>query len=271
MMAACSRAPRFRGSVMAIALAVALPACATHRFEVPGGPGVPAPEAPAIWSKAIAGCRGASTYSAEIRLSGRVGAGRPFKATILGGFSAGGGIRLEMVAPFGAPAFVLAGSGPDATLLLPRDRRWLRAAPDAIVEALIGLRLGPRSLLALLSGCVDPSNELIGSERYGDTIAAMLPGGRAFLRQQGPMWRVVAADLGALGVEYRAVSGSLPTDVRLATPAGRTPAVALSLSIRQVEVNGVIDASTFSVAVPAGATPLTLDELRTSGPLGGNQ
>ena len=56
-------------------------------------------------------------------------------------------MRLEAVAPFGKPAFMLRRAARSATLVLPRDERVLRgAAPAAIVEALTGVALGPAEL-----------------------------------------------------------------------------------------------------------------------------
>ena len=43
----------------------------------------------------------------------------------------------------------------------------------------------------------------------------------------------------------------------------------LTLRLSQLEINMPLDAAVFEVEVPADATPLTLDELRRAGPLGG--
>jgi hypothetical protein len=47
-------------------------------------------------------------------------------------------------------------------------------------------------------------------------------------------------------------------------------AVDLTATISQLETNVDLDAAAFTVNVPAGAAPLTLDELRQAGPLRGN-
>ncbi len=41
----------------------------------------------------------------------------------------------------------------------------------------------------------------------------------------------------------------------------------LRLALSQVEINGTLDPATFRVQVPAGAAPMTLEELRQAGPL----
>ncbi len=58
----------------------------------------------------------------------------------------------------------------------------------------------------------------------------------------------------------------------LADPTrGGEPAANTDLTIRlsQVEVNEPIDPAAFSVDVPSTATPITLEDLRKAGPLGG--
>ncbi len=52
---------------------------------------------------------------------------------------------------------------------------------------------------------------------------------------------------------------------------GGEPAANTDLTIRlsQVEVNEPIDPAAFSVEVPSTATPITLEDLRKAGPLGG--
>ena len=56
----------------------------------------------------------------ELSLSGRAG-GERVRGRILTGLEAGGAVRLEAVAPFGAPFFILAGRSERATLVLPRE------------------------------------------------------------------------------------------------------------------------------------------------------
>ena len=58
-------------------------------------------------------------------LSGRAG-GERVRGRILTGLESGGLVRLEAVAPFGAPFFILAGRSERATLVLPREHRVLK-------------------------------------------------------------------------------------------------------------------------------------------------
>jgi hypothetical protein len=55
----------------------------------------------------------------------------------------------------------------------------------------------------------------------------------------------------------------------LADPNGRVSAD-LTLRLSQVEIDTPLDAKVFESEIPPRAVPLTLDELRRAGPLGGS-
>ena len=85
-------------------------------------------------------------------------AGQRIRVRLIAGLAAPDRIRLEAMAPFGPPVFILASAGEDTTLLLPRDDRVLRGEPPAaILEALAGIRVTPAALRRLLAGC--PADE----------------------------------------------------------------------------------------------------------------
>jgi hypothetical protein len=241
-------------------------ACGRPAFVLPAGPPTPAPDGSAIWAAAAARCRAAKTYSAELHVSGRIGDGPRLKATVLAGFTTTDDIRLEMGAPFGRPIFVLAGTNGSATLVT-RDDRVLTAPAAQIVDALVGLPFGPRALLALLTAC-SGQDAVVDAVRYGDVLAVRTSDVRVYLRQTGAEWRVIASDVADLRIEYSAGADGWPADLRISSQPGRVPALALGMNVRQIEVNAPMTASTFSVTVPAAAVPLSLAELRTSGPLG---
>jgi hypothetical protein len=215
-------------------------------------------------SEARGDCGGATSLSASVRVSGRAG-GRRLRAPILVGLTSANQVRLE------APsAFVLAGSSARATLVLQRDARQLVAPAEDIIEALTGLKLGPLALLAMLSGCGGQSDTMSTAASYGDIIAVTTSDARLYLARSaaGTRWRVKAAEIADVVVEYRAWQDRWPSDIRLQSRPGRTPIIDLSVSSTQVDVNTTLPASAFTVVVPAAATPLTLDELRAAGPLG---
>jgi outer membrane lipoprotein-sorting protein len=57
-----------------------------------------------------------------------------------------------------------------------------------------------------------------------------------------------------------------PASVRLTSESQKVP-VDLTTGISDLEANVDLDAATFRIDVPPDAKPLTLDELRESGPL----
>src|SRR6185436_20120290 len=99
-------------------------------------------------------CIGFRSLVAELSLSGKAGSEK-IRGRVHAGLERGGDVRLEGVAPFGAPVFILAGKNDKATLLLPRDHRVLRDTGVAtVLERLTGLALSADDLRLILSGCL---------------------------------------------------------------------------------------------------------------------
>jgi hypothetical protein len=188
---------------------------------------------------------------------------------VLAGLTSDGQIRLEAAGPFGA-AFVLAGTAREATLVL-RDNRVVTAPADRILEALVGVSLDPASLLTVLTGCGLADGPIVEAARFTDLLAIQTSEGRAFLRSVADHWRVVAVERAGLLVDYArdpARSEVWPRQARLSSLPGQTPAVALSVAQDQIEVNVPFPSGAFTVTRPPVAAPLTLEELRSAGPLG---
>jgi outer membrane lipoprotein-sorting protein len=265
-----------RGLLLVFALVAS--ACATAAtIRLPEGPWAPDPLAAEAFESASAGCRGVRTLTAEIAVRGRAGRGR-VRGRILAGFERGGALRLEAPAPFGAPILILVSRANRATLWLPRDRRVLRDAPvERVLEAITGLSRSSDDVLALVSGCLssDLSPAGQGQRGPGGWMAIDLAGGiRAFLAREGGGWRIAAGHRdGGTGaaswsVSYAAFTSGFPGSITFSQePADGAPAAALTLQVSQLETNVPIDGRAFQVVVPAGAQPLTLEELRQSGPL----
>ena len=91
-------------------------------------------------------------------------------------------------------------------------------------------------------------------------------------REKDVSWRMVATlrrggDSG-WRAEYGDFQDGLPRHIRLlsARPGGFD----LQMNLSQVELNPSLGPEVFAIQIPASATPITLDELKTSGPLGAN-
>lgn len=252
--------------------------CGPPLMKLPAGPGAPAPDAADILNQATAACRNVRALTAEVAVSGSVG-GRRIRARLSAGVAAPASARLEAVAPFGQPLFIFVATGEDATLLLPRDQRVLEhGRPEAVLEALAGIPLNAAELRATLSGCpvgaVNPQN----ARQLGDDwrVVADSAGGEIYLHRDNASapWRLVAAIYGNASrkwrAEYRDFQNDLPRIVRLASiNAPRSSGFDLQLVLSQVEINVPLDPEVFRVQIPRSFDPISIDELRRSGPLSG--
>jgi outer membrane biogenesis lipoprotein LolB len=265
-------ARRSRLDVMLCLLCVAT-ACAPKALKLPGGPSTPLDDPSAIVQQAFGHCGAVRSLTIEIGLSGKVGTTR-LRGRLHAGFRAPDAIRLEAVAPFGAPFFILAGSDDKATLLLPRDDRLLTdAKPAAVIDALTGLNVSPADLRAWLVGCPGPTIDVKSARAYGEQWAAIdMADGRVAWVQRADRWRLAAATAGRLSIEFADHVGTQPQRVRIRTDAtGSAPAVDARLAVSQVETNVELPAAAFTVNVPPNAVPITVEELRASGPLRDSQ
>ncbi|MGE0040120.1 MAG: hypothetical protein AB7H88_02105 [Vicinamibacterales bacterium] len=249
----------------AIAVALALSVgCAARLPPRPSGTSTPDPSALAAFAAATGHCAGLRTLTAELRLAGRAGDQR-VRGRLIAGLEAPRSVRLEAVAPFGPPVFILAARDGRGVLLLPRDQRVLDPADvGEVLERLTGLALGAADLRLLLTGCVaDDPAPADGRAWPGGWRSVVVGGDRTvYLRQEAGAWRVAAADVGDWHVDYDDLLNGYPRQVRL-----RAPGVDLGAAVSQLQVNVPIVPEAFEVAVPDGTRPMTLDELKSVAPL----
>jgi len=197
----------------------------------------------------------------------------PVLAGVLAGLAAPASAVLDAAAPFGASLFIYAARDGEATLLLPRDRRVLEHGdPAAVLEAVTGVPLDAADLRRALTGCA-PDDAAGNGRRFGSDWRTVTLGlGEAFVRRQGAApWRLVAvvhrADRGGgWRADYGDFAGDLPRTVRLTSLDGARR-FDLRLTLSQVEINPTLDAEVFTLKVPDSVSPITIDELRQSGPM----
>ena len=203
-------------------LAMAAPACGPRRVVLPTGAGTPTADYAPSFNLATASCRNVRSLTADLALSGRAGR-QKIRGHVLAGF-APGALRLEGVAPFGGPVFILVADAGGGTLLLPRDRRVLQSAsPAEILQALVGVRLSPDDLLAALTGCVKAGATPAGARAYStDWLAVELAGeGVAYVNRQDRDWSLVAGVWAGLEIEYGDRLGGLPQVLSRSPPCAR--------------------------------------------------
>ena len=163
----------------------------------------------------------------------------------------------------------MAGTGNDTTLWLPRDARVLRDTPAAeIIEALAGFSATPDDLAAWLEGCPAAAFDGATGQSFGSDWAQVGGAERTAWFRKTDRWRLVQTDHDGLSVEFADHAGVQPGRIRIRrAAAGDRAALDVGVSIGQVETNVTLGDRAFTVDVPADATPITLDELRRSGPL----
>jgi hypothetical protein len=247
-------------------------------MKLPSGAGTPTSDGAEALSEATAACRAVSTITAVIAVSGSVG-GHALRVKLLAGLAAPALARLEAVAPFGQPLFIFVARDGDATLLLPRDDRVLEhGRPEAVLEAIAAVPLDAEGLRAVLTGCA-AAPDAAGARQLGDDWRVVPDGERdLYLHRDSRVagWRLVAAvhresSTPAWRAEYGGFNAAVPPNglartVRLASVGSNRFDLRLVLS--QVEINAKLDEDAFNPQIPPTATPITLSELRTAGPLG---
>mgnify|MGYP001208107658 CR=1 FL=1 len=260
------------GAVLAAVLATS---CGATLRTLPQGPGAPAADLAIVLEEATAACRRVSTLTAEVAISGSVN-GQRVRGRVLTGLAAPSSVFLDAAAPFGASFFQYAARGAQATLLLPRDARVLTDGdPVAVLDAVAGVPLGAADLRAAMTGCTLDSTGVASraGRQYGaEWRVAASDRSESYLHRDssnGP-WRVVAVRRSERGFGWRAdytdFEGGLPRTIRLASDDRRR--FNLKLTLSQVEVDAPLEDAVFELTIPASATPISIDELRRSGPFG---
>jgi hypothetical protein len=253
------------------AAAVFTSACAPPLMKLPAGLGSTAANAEAALAEATSACRTISTFTAEIHVSGSIGASR-VRGRLLAGFAAPASARLEALAPFGAPLFIFVAHQGDASLLLPRDERVLEhGRPEEVLDAVAGLPLSPAVLRVALTGCGVQPDASAARDMSGGWLRVPDGDGALFLRRAsaGAPWRVAVALHRLTGggdwrAEYAEASSGLPRLVRLASEDRRKFDVRLELL--QPAVNETLGPDVFRLDPSRAVHAMSLDELRAIAP-----
>ena len=264
-----SKSTRRAAAVLAALLSTA---CGAPLMKLPSGPGAPAPDAADALTQATIACRAVSSITAEIGVTGTV-KGQRLRARLIVGLAAPASARLEAFA-LSQQVFIFASRENDATLLLPRDGRVLEhGQPGEALEAVTGLPLDASGLRLTLTGCAASGAGAVAGRQIGaDWRVVSDQSADLYLRRDSgaARWRLVAAVHREAGrpewrAEYRDFENGLPHTLRLArTDTNRFD---LRLALSQVDINVPLAPAAFEVKIPPGTRPITIAELRDSGPL----
>jgi hypothetical protein len=264
-----SKGTRRAAAVLAALLSTA---CGAPLMKLPSGPGAPAPDAADALTQATIACRAVSSITAEVGVTGSV-KGQRLRARLLVGLAAPASARLEAFA-LSQQVFIFASRENDATLLLPRDGRVLEhGQPGEALEAVTGLPLDASGLRLTLTGCAASGAGAVAGRQIGaDWRVVSDQSADLYLQRdsRAASWRLVAAVHREAGrpewrAEYRDFENGLPHTLRLASTD--TNRFDLRLALSQVEINAPLEPAAFEVKIPPGSRPITIAELRDSGPL----
>jgi hypothetical protein len=241
-------------------------------MKVPSGAGTPALDAAEALSQATATCRGIRTLTAEVAASGKA-AGQRFRARLSVGVASPASARLEAVAPFGPPIFILAAHNDEATLLLPRDGRALQHGRSAeVLDAATGVPLSAADLRVVLTGCATETERIDGRALGADwRLITVAPDESLYLHRgsERETWQLVVVARATRRVEYRDHLNGLPRTIRITSAAEHGPptgAFDVTLALSQVETNVALGPDVFRLDIPSGTQPISLDELRHARP-----
>jgi hypothetical protein len=256
----------FRRFCIALSIGLVVQACATRGFVRPVGTVTPVPdaEASAAWESATRACADVRLFNADVRPSGRLGDTRVRATSLLVAVGAAGQIGLE-ASVANQTQFVLKGDASQATLVLPRENRMVTASAADILHALIGLDAGPERLLSIFSGCVAVARAVVQAERIGGLMRITTPDAVVFLRVDRGAWRPVAGEFDGWLVDYRRFGAGSPAVIGIRSPAGREPAVDLTLTVRDALLNPDLPPAAFAIVVPPGTEPAEVQDLRLLG------
>ena len=254
--------------LVTLALAVTS-ACAprTATLSLPAGAGTPIADVAAAQASWRAGCQRPDALTAEVRLSGRID-GERVRGTLQLGVSADS-LRLEGLAPFGAPVFVLAVTPAEAILVLPRESAVARATSGGeLLDAAVGVPFEPADLRALVAGCGLADGSVSAAESFPGGWTRLDVGAqrRIWLRAVSPgsAPAVLAASDGAWQIEYTRTGPAWPSAIRLrrvASTGGRTDAV---LALEAPEALAALPEAALTVTIPEQARVITVADLRAS-------
>jgi hypothetical protein len=217
-----------------------------------------------------ASCRSLTTYRAALSLTGQVGAQRIrglASARLSAAVTADGRLGLE-ASVSGQSVFRLGGDRERAVLLLRDPTRVVESAPADLLNALIGLNVGPDRLRAIFGGCVSELDEVVRGVRHDRMLEVTTPDATVYIESGDGGWHARFGRVDDLLVEYARLANGFPREIRVRSVPGRTPAVALTMRVLDLQANGDVDASAFRVVIPVTAERISVAALREAGPIG---
>lgn len=259
------RARRWWAVAAALGAAAAAGCAPKVHLDLPTGQGTPLADVSSAERAARASCQTPAALTTDLRLSGRIDGDR-VRGTLQVGVTRDT-MRLEGLAPFGAPVFVLAARPGAAVLVLPREDAVAHGASARdLLDAVVGVPLEPADLLAIVAGCGVADWTVRGGAAFGSAWMRLdLDEGRVLWLRQGSAGAPVlmAAADARWQIEYTRSGPGWPAAIRLrparSSDAAQTDAV---FAVDAPEPMDALPGGALDVTVPAGARELSIADLR---------
>ncbi len=194
-------------------------------------------------------------YQGLVRIRGK-GPEGGFDAKLVVLFERPGRLRVELLGPFGTTRWSAVSDDDGITAYFPGRRQYVREDDvEDVVERLMGVRLSPVEMMALLSGVGLPLDEtsVVEGQRRGETVYLRLrDGGELTIDETG---QITGASCPGYRVSYptdwKRRRRQVPDRLRI-----ESPSLEANLSAEDVDVNVSIEPEAFVLELPADAVRL---------------
>lgn len=238
-----------------IAVFVALSiACSRRAPEAPRVP-LDAAEIEAALDEVQRSADSVRRYQGFVRIRGQ-GPDGGFSGRLVVIFERPERFRIELLGAFGVTRWAAVAGPSGIKVVFPGPGQYVEEVDTAdVVGRLLGIRLGPDEVMALLSGAGASWNEASPSEAYrqGETRVVRSPSGERLELSDDA--QVVSAQTSRYRVRYpsewKKRRRQIPDRLEL-----ETELLEATLTVEAVDVNVALDPEAFAVEVPAGATRL---------------
>lgn len=253
------RRPFFCG----LALLLAASACSRRPVVAPAPIPLPSQEAERLLGELEKAQQSTARYQAILNVRGEGPEGR-FRATEIVVFERPDRIRFELLATFGSSRWIAVTEEGQITVLFPRSREYLReSASEDVVSALLGVRLSPDDVMAILAGSGLPLSgaEPARAERIGERVHIVLSsqdsdGASLEVEQgqvreaEGPHYRV------RYPTDWKENGRTAPEQIEIASDR-----IEATLTVEELDINIQLDPEAFTIDLPEGATRLGVAQI----------
>jgi outer membrane lipoprotein-sorting protein len=243
-----------------LALAVVAASCARTPPVLPPPLPLDASESEAVLAELAREAMAIRRYRALVRIRGK-GPEGGFDGKLVVLFERPEKLRVELLGPFGSTRWSAVSDEEGITAYFPGRRQYVREHDvEDIVGRLLGIRLSPAEVMALLSGVGLPlsGTTVAEGERQGEMVRLRLQeGGELTMDASGqvtgassPRYRV------SYPTEWKRRRRQVPDRLRI-----ESPSLEASLWAEDVEVNVSIEPEAFVLELPADAVRLRPAEI----------